>query len=190
MNEELLRWTAYRTVPWKNGGGTTREVAEGAGWRVSVADVAGDGPFSHFPDTDRVITPVEAEGAAAMLLTVEGIPHRIAPLTPFAFPGDAPTHCHLPSGPVRNLNVMTRRGGASARVRIVDVAAAAGGTEPGCEADEILLLMPVTEGLALVTPDGRDTPLARLDCVRHSGPGTVRLRGEGATAEITITAPS
>ncbi|WP_409240095.1 HutD family protein [Streptomyces sp. PA5.6] len=183
MNEELLRWTAYRTVPWKNGGGTTREVAEGAGWRVSVADVAGDGPFSHFPDTDRVITPVEGEG---MLLTVSGTGRRVARLTPFAFPGDAPTDCHLPAGPVRNLNVMTRRGGATARVRIVDVTATAETvTVPVSEPNEILLVMPVTEGLALVAPD---TALARLDCVCRAEPGAVGLRGEGTLAEIRITA--
>ncbi|MEW2387091.1 HutD family protein [Streptomyces venezuelae] len=184
MNEEVLRWSAYRAVPWKNGGGTTREVAQGADWRVSVADVTGDGPFSHFPDTDRVITPVEGEG---MLLTFSGTRQRVAPLTPFAFLGDAPTDCHLPSGPVRNLNVMTRRGGATARVRIVDVTVS-GGAEPGCEADEILLLMPVTEGLTLLTPDGRTTPLARLDGVHRDTPGTVSLRGEGKAAEIRITA--
>ncbi|MEU5897023.1 HutD/Ves family protein [Streptomyces venezuelae] len=178
MNEELLRWTAYRTVPWRNGGGTTREVAEGAAWRVSVADVAGDGPFSHFPETDRVITPVEGEG---MLLTVSGTRQRVAPLTPFAFPGDAPTDCHLPNGPVRNLNVMTRRGRAAARVRIVTVTATA---EAVSGPDEILLVMPLTEGLALVAPD---TALARLDCARRTGPGAVGLRGEGTLAEIRIT---
>ncbi|MFD6433806.1 HutD family protein [Streptomyces venezuelae] len=186
MNEEVLRWSAYRAVPWKNGGGTTREVAEGTGWRVSVADVAGDGPFSHFPDTDRVITPVEGEG---MLLTVSGTGRRVARLTPFAFPGDAPTDCHLPAGPVRNLNVMTRRGGATARVRMVDVTAARE-TRTVCGATETLLLMPVTEGLTLVTPDARETPLARLDCVHGTGPGELILRGEGKAAEIRITPPS
>ncbi|MFI7319154.1 HutD family protein [Streptomyces venezuelae] len=185
MNEELLRWTAYRTVPWRNGGGTTREVAEGAHWRVSVADVAGDGAFSHFPDTDRVITPVEGEG---MRLTVSGTGHQVFPLAPFALPGDAPTHCHLPSGPVRNLNVMTRRGRATARVRIVDVTAA-GDTETVCERDETVLVMPVTEGLALLAPDGTETPLARLDCAHGAGRGMLRLRGEGAMAEIRITTP-
>ncbi|WAL98446.1 HutD family protein [Streptomyces sp. Je 1-369] len=186
MDEQVLRRSEYRSVPWKNGGGTTREVAEGAAWRVSVADVAGDGPFSLFPDTDRVITPVEADGTHAMTLTVQGTPHHVTPLTPFAFPGDAPTDCHLPAGAVRNLNVMTRRGRATARVRIVDVTAA-GGAEPVCGTDETLLLMPVTEGLTLAAPDSRDTPLARLDCVRRTGPGTLRLRGEGTAAEIRIT---
>src|SRR5947208_2622095 len=29
MGEEALRWSEYRSMPWKNGGGTTREVASG-----------------------------------------------------------------------------------------------------------------------------------------------------------------
>jgi environmental stress-induced protein Ves len=44
-------------MPWKNGGGETTEIAvfpDGAGlsdfdWRVSMARVDGDGPFSSFP---------------------------------------------------------------------------------------------------------------------------------------------
>ena len=49
--------------PWKNGGGTTTEVAafppgaplENFGWRVSIAQVARSGPFSLFPGIDRTL---------------------------------------------------------------------------------------------------------------------------------------
>lgn len=42
--------------PWRNGGGATREVArhpqgaaaDGFEWRVSVADIGADGPFSAY----------------------------------------------------------------------------------------------------------------------------------------------
>ncbi len=51
-------------TPWKNGGGVTREIVcqpPGAGlaafdWRVSIATIASDGPFSLFAGIDRVIT--------------------------------------------------------------------------------------------------------------------------------------
>ena len=57
-------------VPWKNGGGTTAEVAvhpPGAGlddfdWRISMADVAVDGPFSRFPGVDRTLVLAEGRG--------------------------------------------------------------------------------------------------------------------------------
>ncbi|WP_306333700.1 HutD family protein [Streptomyces sp. KL118A] len=184
MDADVLRWSAYRSVPWKNGGGITREVADGADWRVSVADVAGDGAFSVFPGLDRVITPVEGGG---MVLTVDGTPWPVGPLTPFAFPGDAATDCRVTAGAVRNLNVMTRRGRATAQVEIVTVTAAQE-TGTACAAGETLLVMAVTEGIAVGGAAGRETSLGRLDCVRRDGPGTLAVGGEGAVARIRITA--
>lgn len=63
MGEDALRWSEYRRVPWKNGGGITREVASGTvkaptasaeitdgfDWRVSVADVDAEAPSPPFP---------------------------------------------------------------------------------------------------------------------------------------------
>lgn len=47
----------YKRMPWKNGGGETVEIAifpadasvETFEWRISMATVANDGPFSIFP---------------------------------------------------------------------------------------------------------------------------------------------
>ncbi|MEU6992817.1 HutD family protein [Streptomyces sp. NPDC046465] len=183
---DVLRWSAYRSVPWKNGGGTTREVADGDDWRLSVADVAGDGAFSVFPGLDRVITPVEGDG---MVLTVDGASHPVGSLSPFTFPGDAETDCRLTAGAVRNMNVMTRRGRATAEVRIVPVTAERA-TEAACAAGETLLVMAVTEGVTVGGPDGRAIALGRLDCVRRDGPGALTLRGEGTVARVTISALS
>ncbi|WP_329247751.1 HutD family protein [Streptomyces sp. NBC_01478] len=108
--------SARTPVPWKNGGGVTREIAawpEGAGmddfaWRVSLAEVAADGPFSAFPDVDRTLTLVEGAG---MDLTVGGARHLVdTRYVPRDFRGDVPTDCRLLDGPVVNLNVMWRRG--------------------------------------------------------------------------------
>ncbi|MBV1940424.1 HutD family protein [Streptomyces sp. BV286] len=198
MGGDALRWSEYRSMPWKNRGGTTREVASGTvqaamapaeitdgfDWRVSVADVEAGGSFSAFPGIDRVITLVEGEG---MVLTVDGTPHPVRPLSPFAFPGDAATVCQLKAGAVRNMNVMTRRSRATAHVRIITVAAAQG-AELTCAANETLLVMAVAEGIAVDGPDGRETTLGRLDCVRHEGPAALTLRGEGAVAGIRIAA--
>lgn len=204
MAGNALRWSEYRSVPWKNGGGITREVASGTAqapspspsasasaeiadgfdWRVSVADVDAGGSFSVFPGIDRVITLVEGEG---MVLTVDGTPHPVGPLSPFAFPGDAATDCRLKTGAVRNINVMTRRSRATAQVRIITVATARG-AELACAAGETLLVMAATEGIAVGEPDGRETPLGRLDCVRHEGPAALTLRGDGTVAGIRITA--
>ncbi|MFJ2239340.1 HutD family protein [Streptomyces sp. NPDC087859] len=198
MDGNALRWSEYRSMPWKNGGGTTREVASGtvhapltsmepeAGfdWRVSVADVDAEGSFSTFPGIDRVITLVEGEG---MVLTVDGTPHQVGPLRPFAFSGDAATDCRLKAGAVRNVNVMTRRSRATAKVQII-TASTSWGTEMACATGETLLVMAITEGITVGGPDGRETTLGRFDCVRHEGPAALTLRSTGAVVGIRITA--
>lgn len=70
MTVRILRAAGRAAAPWKNGGGVTREIAagpEGAGmdtfaWRVSLADVGADGPFSVFPEVTRVLTVVDGAG--------------------------------------------------------------------------------------------------------------------------------
>ncbi|XES00502.1 HutD family protein [Streptomyces sp. S1D4-11] len=70
MTVRVLSAAGRVGVPWKNGGGVTREIVawpEGADmgdfeWRVSLADVGGDGPFSAFADVDRILTMVEGGG--------------------------------------------------------------------------------------------------------------------------------
>ncbi len=119
-NHDLVR------VPWKNGGGTTAEVAafpEGSGfdtfgWRISMADVASDGPFSIFPGIDRTLIVVEGEGIE---LDVEGIAYRLDEDAPkLSFSGDDITAGRLLSEPIRDLNVMTRRGQFRHRTRFVE----------------------------------------------------------------------
>ncbi|MGW0909661.1 HutD/Ves family protein [Streptomyces sp. NPDC002853] len=197
MGGDVLRWSEYRSMPWKNGGGVTREVASGTmrapfatkeppdgfDWRVSIADVDAGGPFSPFPGIDRVITLVEGEG---MVLTVDGTSQLVEPLNPFAFPGDATTDCLLKAGAVRDMNVMTRRGRATAQVRMVTVTAARG-AEMVCAEGETLLVMAATEGISVRGPGGRETALGRLDCVRHEGAGVLSLRGDGTVAGIRIS---
>jgi environmental stress-induced protein Ves len=89
----LIKAKSYRRMPWKNGGGETIEIAvspAGAGiddfdWRVSMARVEADGPFSAFPEIDRTLTILDGKGIE---LTLEGqAPFRIEG-EPCAFPGD------------------------------------------------------------------------------------------------------
>lgn len=112
-------------MPWANGGGTTAEVATGPDqadewhWRISIADVERDGPFSSLPGIDRTILVARGEG---MALTVDGVTHIVqvggAPL-PFA--GEAVTTCRLLDGAINDLNLMLRRdhvGGGLRRVHL------------------------------------------------------------------------
>jgi hypothetical protein len=111
MSLRIIRYTDGLTMPWKNGGGTTRELLREAGdppsLRISVADVKADGPFSRFPDVDRVIALVDGRGFALDFADTSVTLDR--PGLPFAFPGDVPCDCRLLDGPVRDLNVMVDR---------------------------------------------------------------------------------
>lgn len=108
----------YKVMPWKNGLGTTTEIAihpPGAGlaaapfdWRVSLADVGADGDFSRFPGYDRSI--LVAEGMGMELGFDSAPPARLAgPGAMTSFSGDWHTRCRLLDGPVRDFNVMSAR---------------------------------------------------------------------------------
>ena len=130
----VLRFSraALPVTPWKNGGGTTQEIAswpQGAGldsfgWRVSIATIAAAGLFSVFAGVDRSITLLEGDGVR--LFTHDGrIDHRLdVPHRPFAFSGDEAIDCTLLGGASNDFNVMTRRGQWRADVRVLDHALA------------------------------------------------------------------
>lgn len=111
---------------WKNGAGWTREIALGPagasaddfGWRLSVAELERDAPFSAFPGIDRCIVVIDGAGMA--LHDAAGAPVRtLAPLEPWAFEGERALHAHLAHGPCRDFNVMTRRGAWRAELQVL-----------------------------------------------------------------------
>lgn len=102
----------YIRMPWANGRGFTVEmlrieIGGGLLLRLSLATVAEDGPFSVFPDTERVLTVVSGLG---FQLKGRGITLDCKPLVPVAFPGDVPLHAVGTQGKVsEDFNVMTAR---------------------------------------------------------------------------------
>jgi environmental stress-induced protein Ves len=184
MNVRLIRNQDLVRNPWKNGGGTTAEVAsfpagstlDTFGWRISMADVASDGPFSNFPEIDRTLIVVEGAGIE---IEVAGATHRLDPASPLlSFPGDVPTKARLLAGPIRDLNVMTRRGQFEHRTTFVQ----AGGITPSedCRAAFIFAL-DAALGLSTGTAKYVLQPLdalaldAATDNVVLSGPGRAIL---------------
>ncbi len=142
----ILRAADHKRMPWKNGKGETVEIAvfperasvETFDWRISMAPVVSDGPFSVFPGVDRTLSILTGDG---MMLSVEGM----APMVlgrksmPFSFPGDAKTEAVLQAGPITDLNVMTRRGRFSHRVKRIEL-----GGEIGGAAEAALVIVVVT----------------------------------------------
>jgi environmental stress-induced protein Ves len=129
-------WRRFRlgdlsAEPWRNGGGITRTIAAGSEqgevrWRVSVAEITRDGPFSRFAGIERSAMLVSGNGvvlrgpAAGLNLP------RCGDMA--GFPGDVACEASLIDGPVRLLNVMTARDAASCVLACRhDVPLAAGG---------------------------------------------------------------
>jgi environmental stress-induced protein Ves len=124
----ILRAADRRAVPWKNGGGVTREViVEPPGsdfgsfdWRVSLAEVASAGPFSSFPGVDRHMAVLSGRlGLALQGRSVTLCPGDAA----LSFPGEVSVHAAPEGGPVSDLNLMVRRERCAARLTLHPVVA-------------------------------------------------------------------
>ena len=112
----IIESAGYRQMAWKNGAGTTTEIAvappgattDDFDWRISMAQVGADGWFSAFPQIDRTLAVLEGSGID--LSISEAPPVRLSPASaPYSFPADAPAFARLVDGPILDLNVMTRR---------------------------------------------------------------------------------
>ena len=119
----VIRPSEYRDMPWKNGGGVTTEiwVSPPSGvfdWRVSIATVNADGPFSAFDGYERHIMTLSGEG---MTLDIEGRgKFALEPLEPFTFSGDSKVHGSLLQGAVMDFNLMVRRDFGSGTLRVAE----------------------------------------------------------------------
>jgi uncharacterized protein len=120
MAARILRSVDYVARPWKNGGGTTRDIAvspSGASldtfdWRLSLAQVDRDGPFSRFDNVDRTLVLL----SGAMTLHERDRRIDLVRNEPFAFEGERLIEATV-AGSTLDFNVMTRRGRASHTAR-------------------------------------------------------------------------
>ncbi|WKC38434.1 HutD family protein [Ectopseudomonas chengduensis] len=113
----LLDPATARAMPWKNGGGSTVELAispadaglEDFAWRISTAQVAVDGAFSSFPGIDRSLAVLAGNGVC--LQRADGQRETLLSGGAIAvFGGEEAISAQLLDGPITDLNLMTRRG--------------------------------------------------------------------------------
>jgi environmental stress-induced protein Ves len=125
---ELHDVHALPAIAWKNGGGTTREIAcrpagarlDDFDWRVSVATIAADGAFSAFPGIDRTIALLRGDGVRLQSTDGSAIDHRLDTFfQPFAFDGGQALQATLLGGESTDFNVMTRRSRFRAELRVI-----------------------------------------------------------------------
>ncbi len=120
----------YRRVRWRNGQGWTREIATGRmddgiataqsgandwDWRLSIAEIEQDGPFSEFAGCDRVLVLLSGNG---MRLDFAGDPavDLQPPHGRIAFAGEQAVQCALVDGPTTDFNAIVRRERCSLQV--------------------------------------------------------------------------
>ena len=120
------RANALVATRWKNDGGATREIAAyplGSGfddftWRVSIADVETDGPFSRFEGIDRTI--VLLDGAGMSLTFNDASEHVLKQaFVPFEFVGEAQVSARLIDGATQDFNLMIRRTVARGKLTVM-----------------------------------------------------------------------
>jgi environmental stress-induced protein Ves len=103
----------YRRERWKNGTGWTREIVRTPetgdwDWRLSIAEIEQDGPFSVFPGIDRELVLIRGNGLR--LRFSDGEVHELQP--PHArlrFAGEREVRSELLEGPTHDFNLMWRR---------------------------------------------------------------------------------
>jgi environmental stress-induced protein Ves len=189
MKATHLTAAQFARQPWKNGGGTTTQLAlEGGGdrwlWRLSAAQVERAGPFSDFAGYERTIMLLEGGG---MDLEIDGRSVKLdAPFEPFVFDGGAKTRCTLHRGPVRDLNLMVDRTRARGSVEVVDPD---GFHDARVQARWALVY--ALRGRTRVTTDGVDVKLGagellRVDDAQGAGLALASLGPDALVALILI----
>ena len=121
---KALREVNYITVPWKNGGGLTREIlkvpehAPVFDWRLSLASIETPGPFSAFDGYQRTLVLVRGAGVQ-LDFGAHGQVSLHAPGQTAVFDGAWAVSCTLIDGPSTDLNLMVATARAEADARVV-----------------------------------------------------------------------
>jgi uncharacterized protein len=181
---ELLPAAARAALPWKNGGGVTREVAvhpRGSGfdtleWRVSIAQVRSAGPFSSLPGLDRHLAVLEG----TLSLVIGQAPEvRLSPATPaLSFPGEVPVQAQPLDGPVMDLNIMTRRGRFSSALTMHHA------QHPTPLASDAATVVVVALTELMLSAGKAEWQLSHLDGARIEGEGALQIHPLGDQARF------
>lgn len=120
----------YPSMPWKNGGGHTKQLAifpkassfaDPFLWRLSLAEISLSGPFSTFPGYDRHM--VQVSGGPLRLDHGECGTKDLCLEQPYCFSGDWSTHCILRNGSAQDINLMVRRDAAHGHLKVNSIEA-------------------------------------------------------------------
>jgi environmental stress-induced protein Ves len=183
----LIAFASLAPVPWKNGGGSTTEIAiEPPGallsdfdWRVSLATISQNGPFSLFPGVDRTLVLVEGPG---MVLDVDNSGRFVLGEDDviIEFAGESVIQATLAGAPTIDFNVMTRRTVCHQKFGIRRLT---GSSVFAPRGDRSLLFLAEGESLSISSDDER-IGMVRFDAVMFDTDTLWTLESSEATVFI------
>ena len=121
MNWNRVALSDVQPSPWRNGGGVTRELlawptTQNWLWRMSVAEIERNGPFSQFEGVQRWFALLSGAGVR---LSVDGQARELTcDCAPFQFDGATAVQCELINGATQDFNLMLRRDGTARMQRL------------------------------------------------------------------------
>lgn len=133
---KIFKFSDLEARPWKNGGGVTRELlrrdeADKTIWRLSIADVESEGPFSAFNGMMRTLTVIDGKGMR--LVRPDGSFLSADLMNSVTFTGDEPIAGELPNGPCRDFNVIWNPLRVDASVSRIERGCSIAAAIPGAE---------------------------------------------------------
>lgn len=116
----VVRVADQRRMHWKNGAGWTSEILRAPDvddwdWRLSIAEIEADAPFSAFPGVDRELVLLSGNGLRLRFDDGE-VRTLDPPHDKLRFAGEQVVFGELIDGPTRDFNLMWRRGRVEARL--------------------------------------------------------------------------
>ena len=116
----VLPASGYARMRWKNGAGWTSEILkvpdnDAWHWRLSIAEIETDAPFSAFPGVERELVLLSGNGLR--LGFDDGESHELLPPHgKLRFAGERAVFGELIDGPTRDFNLMWQRDAVDAQL--------------------------------------------------------------------------
>jgi uncharacterized protein len=181
----ILRESNYLAVPWKNGGGVTREILRAPAqssafdWRLSLATIDSPGPFSSFDGYHRTLVLVRGAGVELNFVQ-HGTARLNAPGQTVSFDGAWQTSCILLDGPSTDLNLIVSKDRAQSASRLVQLTGAE--TIQTSDWSELLLCC-LSGAIRLTNTAGAMESLRSVDVARCSASdGAITCTPKGEVA--------
>ncbi len=181
----IVRSGDREPTPWKNGQGSTREIARRLlgvrgphfVWRLSVSDIGRDADFTTFPGVERSATLIHGDG---LTIDVGGDEHALSPFEPFRFDAAAEAHARLTHGSVSILNVLAVTNRMTAVVKVVDLS-----TERPLSIAGTTLVVLLSGEAQVHAADGAHDSFSALDAL-VARPRARHVSGTGRAAVIRM----